>query len=184
SLRPGDIKYRDLNGDGVINALDRTAIGGSRMPEIVYGFGATIRYDFVDLGFFFQGAGRTWQILGGENWMPGTALGATGNIFSNIDSRWTPDNPSQDAFWPRLTYGVNSNNEQSSTWWLKDMSFLRLKNIELGFTLPSKWTERAHISNLRVFARASNILTFSKFDLWDPELETTDGLRYPMMKSA
>ena len=184
SLRPGDIKYRDLNGDGVINALDRTAIGGSRMPEIVYGFGATIRYDFVDLGFFFQGAGRTWQILGGENWMPGTALGATGNIFSNIDSRWTPDNPSQDVFWPRLTYGVNSNNEQSSTWWLKDMSFLRLKNIELGFTLPSKWTERAHISNLRVFARASNILTFSKFDLWDPELETTDGLRYPMMKSA
>lgn len=184
TLRPGDIKYRDLNGDGVVTTLDQTAIGGTRTPEVIYGFGATIRYSFVDLGFFFQGAGRTWQILGGENWLPGTALGATGNIYSNIDSRWTPDNPSQDVFWPRLTSGVNLNNEQRSTWWLRDMSFLRLKNIELGFTLPEKWTERAHISNLRVFARASNILTFSKFDLWDPELETTDGLRYPMMKSA
>ncbi|GAA4801759.1 TonB-dependent receptor [Olivibacter ginsenosidimutans] len=183
-LRPGDIRYRDLNGDGVIDALDRTAIGGTRMPEIIYGFGATIRYSFVDLGFFFQGAGRTWQILSGENWMPGTALGATGNIFTNIDDRWTVDNPSQDVFWPRLTYGVNANNEQASTWWLKDMSFLRLKNIELGFTVPSRWSKKARITNFRVFVRASNILTFSKFKLWDPELETTDGLKYPIMKSG
>ena len=184
ALRPGDIRYRDLDGDGVISLLDQTAIGGTRMPEIVYGFGATVRYSFVDVGFFFQGVGRTWQILRGENWMPGTALGATGNIFTNIDDRWTVDNPSQDVFWPRLTYGVNSNNEQPSTWWLEDMSFLRLKNVELGFTIPSKWTTQAHVSNFRIFVRASNILTFSKFKLWDPELETTDGLRYPFMKSG
>ncbi|GAB3020040.1 TonB-dependent receptor [Niabella terrae] len=182
-LRPGDIRYRDLNGDGVINALDRTAIGGTRMPEIIYGFGSTVRYKLVDLGFFFQGAGRTWQILGGENWMPGTALGATGNIYANIDDRWTPENPSQDVFWPRLTYGVNSNNEQSSTWWLKDMSFLRLKNVELGITLPRNWSKRAWIDRFRIFARGSNILTLSKFKLWDPELETTDGLKYPIIKS-
>ena len=182
-LRPGDIRYRDLNGDGVINALDKTAIGGTRMPEVIYGFGATIKYQLVDLGCFFQGASGTWQLLGGENWMPGTALGATGNIYSNIDDRWTPENPKQDVFWPRLTYGVNSNNEQASTWWLKDMSFLRLKNIELGITMPGKWSEKIWIRNFRVFARGSNILTISKFKLWDPELETTDGLKYPIMKS-
>lgn len=183
SVRPGDIRYRDLNGDGMINALDRTAIGGTRMPEIIYGFGSTVRYKLVDLGFFFQGAGRTWQILGGENWMPGTALGATGNVYANIDDRWTPDNPRQDVFWPRLSYGVNANNEQSSTWWLKDMSFLRLKNVELGVTLPHAFTKKAWIDRFRIFARGSNVLTLSKFKLWDPELETTDGLKYPIIKS-
>ncbi|MGN7720420.1 SusC/RagA family TonB-linked outer membrane protein [Chitinophaga sp. 22620] len=183
-LRPGDIRYRDLNGDGVINELDKTAIGGTRMPQVIYGFGATIRYKLLDIGFFFQGAGKTWQLLGGENWMPGTALGATGNIYSNIDDRWTPKNPSQDVFWPRLTYGVNSNNEQASTWWLKDMSFLRLKNLEAGFTVPENWSRRISISNFRVFARATNILTLADFKLWDPELETTDGLKYPLTKSV
>lgn len=183
SVRPGDIRYRDLNGDGVIDALDRTAIGGTRMPEIIYGFGSTVRYKFVDVGFFFQGAGRTWQILSGENWMPGSALGATGNIYSNIDDRWTPDNPNQIVFWPRLTYGVNANNEQASTWWLKDMSFLRLKNVELGITLPRNWTKQAWIDRFRIFARGTNLLTISQFKLWDPELETTDGLKYPIMKS-
>ena len=183
SVRPGDIRYRDLNGDGLINALDRSAIGGTRMPEIIYGFGSTVRYKLVDFGFFFQGAGRTWQILGGENWMPGTALGATGNVYSNIDDRWTSDNPRQDVFWPRLAYGVNANNEQASTWWLKDMSFLRLKNLELGVTLPRNFTKRAWIDRFRLFARGSNILTLSKFKLWDPELETTDGLKYPIIKS-
>ena len=183
-LRPGDIRYRDLNGDGTVNSFDMTAIGGARMPEVIYGFGATVRYKLVDLGFFFQGAGGTYQLLGGENWMPGTALGATGNIYSNINDRWTPDNPSQDVFWPRLTYGVNANNEQPSTWWLRDMSFLRLKNIELGVSLPSAWSQRFGIKNFRVFARGANLLTISEFKLWDPELETTDGLKYPIMKSV
>ncbi|WP_460686383.1 SusC/RagA family TonB-linked outer membrane protein [Niabella aquatica] len=183
-LRPGDIRYRDLNSDGVINNLDRAAIGGPRTPEIIYGFGATVRYKLVDVGFFFQGAARTWQLLGGENWMPGTALGATGNIYTNIDDRWTPDNPRQDVFWPRLTYGVNSNNEQASTWWLKDMSFLRLKNIELGVTLPEKWSLKAGMKTFRVFARGTNMLTIAGFKLWDPELETTDGLKYPLNQSV
>jgi len=183
-LRPGDIRYRDLNGDGVINFSDYAAIGGTRMPEIIYGFGSTVRYKIVDLGFFFQGAARTWQVLGGENWMPGTALGATGNIYSNIDDRWTPENPGQDVFWPRLTYGINANNEQRSTWWLKDMSFLRLKNIELGVTLPNKWSMKAAMRTFRIFVRGTNVLTLSKFKLWDPELETTDGLRYPLNQSV
>ena len=77
-----------------------------------------------------------------------------------------------------------ANNEQASTWWLRDMSFLRLKNLELGYTLPQRWTTKIGIRGCRLFARGTNLLTFSNFKLWDPELETTDGLRYPQMKSV
>jgi len=183
NLRPGDIKYRDLNGDGEITAVDETSIGGTPVPEIVYGFGATVRYKSFDLGFFFQGVGNTYRILGGETWLPGSSLGA-GNIYSNIDDRWTPENPSQNVFWPRMGDKTVANNERPSTWWLRDMSFLRLKNIEIGYSLPALWMNRIGVKSCRLFARGTNLLTFSKFKLWDPELETTDGLRYPQMKSV
>lgn len=183
NLRPGDIKYKDLDGDGEITSLDRTAIGGSRMPEVVYGFGANVTYRAVDFGFFFQGTGKMYQILGGESWIPGSVIGA-GNIFSNIDDRWTEDNPSQDVFWPRLGNRTVSNNEQASTWWLRDMSFIRLKNLEVGYMFPSHLTKRIGVRNCRLFVRGSNLFTFSEFKLWDPELETTDGLKYPQMKSV
>jgi TonB-linked SusC/RagA family outer membrane protein len=182
-LRPGDIKYRDMNGDGEITALDETAIGGTRIPEIVYGFGANIRYRSVDFGFFMQGTANTYQILGGETWLPASVLGA-GSIFSNIDDRWTVDNPSQNVFWPRMGEAQSENNNQRSTWWLRDMSFLRLKNIELGYTFPRDWTSQVGVKSARLFVRGSNLLTFSKFKLWDPELETTDGLKYPILKSV
>lgn len=183
NLRPGDIKYRDMNGDGQITAVDETAIGGTRVPEIIYGFGANVKYKAFDFGFFFQGAGKTYQILRGENWLPGSVLGA-GNIFSNIDDRWTPENPSQNVFWPRLGNRAVANNERLSTWWLRDMSFLRLKNIELGYNFPKTWVNRIGVRDCRLFVRGSNLLTFSKFKLWDPELETTDGLKYPQMKAV
>lgn len=182
NLRPGDIKYKDLNGDGQITAVDATAIGGTRVPEIIYGFGANVKYKMVDFGFFFQGAGETYQILRGENWLPGSVLGA-GNVFSNVDDRWTVDNPNQDVFWPRLGDRAVANNEQNSTWWLRDMSFLRLKNIELGYSFSRAMTTKIGVRDCRLFVRGSNLFTFSKFKLWDPELETTDGLRYPQMKS-
>ena len=77
-----------------------------------------------------------------------------------------------------------ANNSRASTWWLRDMSFLRLKNLELGYTLPRRWTSKIGVRDCRLFARGTNLLTFSDFKLWDPELETTDGLRYPQMKSV
>lgn len=183
NLRPGDIKYRDMNGDGEITAVDETAIGGTRIPEVIYGFGVNVRYKAFDMGVFFQGTGKTYQMLGGETWLPGSSLGA-GNIYSNIDDRWTPEKPSQNVFWPRMGDRAVANNERRSTWWLRDMSFLRLKNVELGYTVPRAWTTRVGIRDCRIFARGTNLLTFSKFKLWDPELETTDGLRYPQMKSV
>lgn len=183
NLRPGDIKYRDMNGDGEITKVDETAIGGTRVPEIVYGLGATVRYKAIDFGVFFQGTGETYQMLSGETWLPGSSLGA-GNIFSNIDDRWTPENPRQNVFWPRMGDKAVANNQQPSTWWLRDMSFIRLKNVEMGVTLPRLWTSKLGIRDCRIFARGTNLLTFSKFKLWDPELETTDGLKYPQMKSV
>lgn len=183
NLRPGDIKYRDMNNDGAITALDETAIGGTVDPQIIYGFGVNARYKDFDFGVFFQGAGRTYRMLGGESWIPASVLGA-GNIFSNIDDRWTVENPSQDVFWPRLGNLTVDNNNRASTWWLRDMSFLRMKSIEFGYSLPQSLVSKVGIKNCRIFARGSNLLTFSDFKLWDPELNTTDGLRYPQMKSV
>ena len=134
-----------------------------------------------------EGIGRTWNVLSG-NIIPASNKGTTYNIFTNYQDRWTVDNPSQDVFYPRLDYGTNANNSQSSTWWLRNMSFLRMKNIELGYSFPKRWMQNMLISGARIFVRGSNLLTFSKFDLWDPEVTSDSGASrtgavYPAMKS-
>lgn len=182
-VRPGDIKYKDLNDDGIIDALDRTAIGGTEDPQIVYGFGANLRYKQFDFGVFFQGLGNTYRIIGGSNFIPGSANGSMGNILTNVTDRWTVDNPQQDVFYPRLSDYQSANNNEASTWWLRDMSLLRMKNIEIGYNLPQRFTDRISIDKSRIFFRGSNLLTFSQFKLWDPEIGANNGLRYPIMKS-
>ncbi|MFZ4861718.1 SusC/RagA family TonB-linked outer membrane protein [Sphingobacterium sp. Mn56C] len=183
-VRPGDIKYKDLNGDGVVDARDNTAIGGTEDPQIVYGFGANIRYKAFDFGFFMQGVANTYRIIGGANFIPGSANGAMGNMFDNVGDRWTVDNPSQDVFYPRLSDFQNANNNMPSTWWLRDMSFMRLRNVEMGYSMPSRVLNPLHIRSFRVFMRGNNLLTFSKFKLWDPELGVNNGMKYPIMKSV
>jgi TonB-linked SusC/RagA family outer membrane protein len=185
-LRPGDIKYRDLNGDGVIDALDYTAIGGTEDPRLVYGFGVNIAYKGFDFGALLQGNGHAWRIIGRTSaFLPGGGNAAVGNIYTNVDDRWTVDNPSQDVFYPRLTLGPNENNSQASTWWLRDMSMLRVKNLEVGYSLPQALLKKIALSGMRIYLRGTNVLTFSGFKLWDPELETgsNNGLKYPIMKS-
>jgi TonB-linked SusC/RagA family outer membrane protein len=185
-LRPGDIKYKDLNADGVIDALDVTAIGGTEDPRLVYGFGVNVAYKGFDFGALFQGNGNTWRIIGRtQTFLPGGGNSAVGNIYTNVDDRWTVDNPSQDVFYPRLTLGPNENNSQASTWWLRDMSMLRMKNLEVGYSLPQSLLKKIALSNMRIYLRGTNLLTFSEFKLWDPELETgsNNGLKYPIMKS-
>ena len=186
SVRPGDIKYVDIDGDGSITNKDEVAMGGTVNPEIVYGFGATARYKQVDFNVFFQGNGKTHRFIGGvaSNFLPGSSQGAMGNVLTNYNDRWTPENPSEDVFYPRLSYGANTNNSQNSTWWLRNMSLLRMKDIEVGYTLPKRWMSRIGLENIRLYAKGSNLLTFSAFDLWDPELDTQNGAKYPIMKSV
>lgn len=184
-LRPGDIKYKDMNGDDLIDATDKTAIGGTYDPQIVYGFGLNTSYKNFDLNVFFQGNARTWRIIGdgAKNFMPGSMMGQQGNILANYQDRWTEENPRQDAFYPRLTYGANDNNSQHSTWWLRNMSMLRLKDVEIGYTFPKALVNKVGLSNLRFYVKGANLLTFSKFDLWDPEVGTANGAAYPIMRS-
>lgn len=185
-VRPGDIKYRDVNGDNVIDEKDRSAIGGTTDPQLVYGFGVSLNYKGFDFGFLFQGSGLTYRTIGrGSFFLPGSTQGATGNIYTNAYDSWTAENPSQDVFYPRLTIGTNANNSQESTWWLKDMSLIRLKNLELGYSFPTKLIRQAGMHSARIFARGTNLFYLSEFKLWDPELSTPDnnGLRYPIMRS-
>jgi TonB-linked SusC/RagA family outer membrane protein len=183
-VRPGDIMYKDLNGDGLIDNNDQTVLKGTVDPQIVYGFGLNVKFKNFDFGFFFQGNARTYRILGGEFFLPGTGGGAAGNIYENVlDDRWTIENPSQDAFWPRLSFAPAANNIVTSSWWLKDMSMLRMKHIEIGYSLPQYIASKGHLKTARVFITGNNLLTLSSFKLWDPELNTGNGFRYPIMKS-
>lgn len=187
-VRPGDIKYKDNNNDGVINALDEGFIGGTRDPQIIYGFGNTTKYKQFDLSFFFSGVAKTYEIIGqgGEDsarFIPGSGTGTLGNIYTNYNDRWTEENPSQDVFWPRLSYGTNTNNTVSSTWWKKDMSFMRLKSIEIGYSLKKSLAEKIKLQGVRGYISGNNLFYISKFKLWDPELDTRTGLKYPSTKS-
>lgn len=185
NVQPGDIMYADLNGDNIISPMDITYLGRTSAPRFVYGFGGNFVFKNVDFGFFFQGVADAYKILGGNSYfLPGSGGGIFGNVYANYNDRWTPENPSQDVFWPRLHYGSTSHSSVSSTWWLKNMSFLRLKNIELGYSLPKAWTDKMHLKGLRVFVSGNDLVTFSGFKLWDPELDTRTGLKYPTMKSV
>lgn len=181
-VQPGDIKYKDLNRDNIIDSYDEIPIGKPYVPEIIYGFGLNFQYKNFDFGAFFQGAGNFTNMLYGSTLIPGSGGGGVGNIYANVDDRWTPENPRQNVFWPRLANIESQNNMRYSTWWLRDASYLRLKNMELGYTLPKAWQSTINSKNIRLFLRGSNLLTFAKFKMWDPEIGSQNGLRYPLNK--
>lgn len=184
-VRPGDIKYVDRNNDGVITEDDEGYIGGTVDPRIVYGFGGNLVYRNWDLNFFFQGIADTYRIIGNTMYfIPGSSRGLGGNVFSNYEDAWSEENPSQDVFWPRLSETANQQNYRASTWWKKDMSFLRCKTIELGYSLPKSVLERVGGKSIRVYVSGNNLFYISKFKLWDPELSTNRGDKYPQMRSV
>ncbi len=179
SYLAGDIKYVDVNNDGVIDDLDMVPIGYPTIPEIVYGFGASAGYSNFDFSFFFQGVGRESFFIDPQTIAPFINERNALDIIAN--NHWSEDNPDIHAFWPRLsTYSI-PNNEKSSTWWLRNGSFLRLKSVELGYTLPRQIGQRMHMEKVRIYMNGSNLFTFSKFKLWDPEM-AGNGLGYPPQK--
>lgn len=188
--RVGDIKYQDINGDGQIDSQDQIAIGYTNLPEITYGFGGTAQYKNWDFNIFFQGVARTSFFLNGSSirtpFSSGNMERAAINedIYGNV---WMSTNtPEQNAnvTYPRLSMGSGgagaSNNSQSSTWWLRDGSFLRLKSIEIGYSLPKSLLQKSFIKSLRFYAAGNNLLQFSPFKLWDPEKGSSDGSGYPL----
>lgn len=174
-IQAGDIKYVDIadangNYDHVIDSNDRQYTGNPTVPEIVYGFGPSFRYKQWDFSFFFQGTARTSIVIG--NIHPFGTDG-TRNVQQFIaNDYWSADNQNIYAAYPRLSKQWNGNTSAASTYWLRDGAFLKLKNAEVGFNHKF----------FRVYLRGSNLLTFSKFKLWDPEQGSGDGLFYPTQR--
>ena len=172
----GDIKYLDVNRDGRITEADRVPIGHPTVPEIIYGFGFSAGYKGFDFSVFFQGSERQ------SFWINANATSPFINeaqiLKAYADSYWSEENQDVYALWPRLSPTVNSNNVATSTWFMRDGSFLRLKQMEFGYTVPQKVTERIRMNNLRFYVSGSNLLLFSKFKMWDVEM-AGNGLGYP-----
>ncbi|MCG8475774.1 MAG: TonB-dependent receptor [Cytophagales bacterium] len=188
----GDIKYYDVNNDGMITDLDRVPIGYPEVPEINYGFGISTGYKNIDLSLFFQGSARSsfwidpWATAPFVNYHDPDKT-SDGKIHNNAllkvwaDNHWSEENPDMYAQWPRLSTNMVENNLRRSTWFMRDGSFLRLKSAEVGYTIPNRVTKRYGLSQFRVYLSGTNLLTFSKFKLWDPEM-AGKGLKYPIQR--
>lgn len=183
TVKAGDIKYKDLNNDGQIDAYDQTYISRGDVPTTVYGFGFTVGWKDLSVGMMFQGVAGAERVLNGSSVNPFNGGGGSGNLYSDIGDRWTEENPDQNAFYPRLSYGSettsNINNFQKSTWWVRNMNFLRLKTLQISYNLPKPWVNKVHLKNAAVYVMGTNLFTLSRFKLWDPELNTDNGASYP-----
>lgn len=187
----GDIKYKDINNDGIISDADQVPIGFPTDPEIVYGFGLSAGYKGLDVSCFFQGLAREsfWLNVGNKKgtthpFIDDTDLSGLGQnqlLQAYADNHWSENNRNLYALWPRLSNTVISNNNRTSTWFMQDGSFLRLKSVEVGYSFPQKLIKKMFMSKLRIYYSGSNLLSFSKFDLWDPEM-AGNGLGYPIQR--
>jgi TonB-linked SusC/RagA family outer membrane protein len=183
----GDIKYHDVNGDGKISDFDLVPIGHPGTPEINYGFGISTGIKKWDFSVFFQGSARQsfWidinRVSPFTDNVGGSVIGSNALMTSIADSYWSEDNRNVYSFWPRLSNYVVDNNNRTSTWFMNDASFIRLKSAEIGYTLPDNLLRRLRMESLRVYASGMNLLTFSPFKLWDPEM-AGNGLGYPVQR--
>ena len=191
-VMPGDIKYKDVNGDGKIDGNDQVAIGATTKPNLIYGFGIAANWKGLDVNLHFQGAGKSTYFIDGSTVHMFKLGDGWGNVLSEManSNRWIsadisgdPATENPNAEYPRLSYGPNSNNYQQSTYWLRNGSYLRLKTVEVGYTLPTQLVNKVHFNTVRIFFVGTNLLTWSAFKLWHPEMGSTDGKRYPLSKN-
>jgi TonB-linked SusC/RagA family outer membrane protein len=173
----GDIKYTDVNGDGVVNDNDMVFMGYPKVPEIQYGFGLSTGWKNWDFSFFFQGNARVSFYIAPDKISPfvnrRNALAIVGNDY------WTETDPNVNAFWPRLSIEDVPNNTKASSWWMRDGKFLRLKTLEFGYSFNE--ISKLKIQNLRLYLSGENLLLFTPFKLWDPEMGD-NGLGYPIQR--
>ena len=187
----GDIKYLDVNRDGKITEADRVPLGHPTVPEIVYGFGVSMGYKGFDFSVLFQGAARQSFWINAHSTAPFIAEAQILQAYA--DSYWSEENQNLYATWPRLDTRVNTNNvpgaytdsngqqwpsDQRNTWFMRNGNFLRVKQMELGYSVPDRLTERIKMNSLRFYLSGTNLLVFSKFKMWDVEM-AGNGLGYP-----
>ena len=195
-VQPGDIKYRDVNGDGIVDGNDEVAIGATTTPNLVYGLGASLNWKGFDFNVHFQGTGKSSMLMNGKTvWA--FSQDRYGQILSDlVEDRWVdketaatlgiPANENPNASYPRMVLCENNaghNNYRASSYWMRDVSYLRLKNLEIGYSLPQGVLNTLHLENFRVYLQGTNVLTWSSFKLWDPEMGSSDGEAYPITRS-
>ncbi len=177
TVRPGDIRYEDMNGDGKINDDDRTVIGNPITPQIIYGVSPSVSYKGLTLDLLFQGVSKANLYLDRQNaWAFHNGMSA---LKENMDY-WTPENPN--AKNPRITAGPTTNNTQTSSFWMKDASYLRLKSATLAYTIPSFISQKIRIQNVRAFVSGQNIVTWTEITNFDPESTAPYSNLYPQQK--
>lgn len=182
TLLGGDIKYKDVNKDGVVNGDDMVPIGFPTQPEIIYGFGASVGWKSFDFNLFFQGSARSSFFINATAISPFNMDGGyqTGLLRAIADNHWSEDNQDLYAFWPRYSGArIEDNNVRQSTWWMRNGDFLRLKTVEFGYTIPSFSILKQTISRPRVYVSGENLFMWSSFKLWDVEMGG-NGLGYPV----
>lgn len=187
-VKPGDIKYKDLNGDGKIDSYDKMEdVGNPSVPEIVYGFGFNAEWKGFYAGVFFQGSGNTSTVLGADNpeaFFPFKFSIDETSVRNVVTDRWTQENPSQNVMFPRLHSTNFENNTAASTWWLRNASFLRFKNIEFGYNFPQKMIKNLRLEALRIYFQGNNICVWDHIKMWDPEQGNSNGgFPYPLNRT-
>ncbi|HMR19139.1 MAG TPA: SusC/RagA family TonB-linked outer membrane protein, partial [Sphingobacterium sp.] len=185
-VQGGDIKYRDINNDGEITELDMVPIGNPTSPEIVYGFGFSLGHKNFDISAFFQGLAQEsfWFDTGNPTDTRINTIPFVNNqqmLQAYADSYWNEQSRDVMAIWPRLSNTYHQNNMQTSTWFMRDGTFLRLKNVEVGYNWNTGLVKRMGLENLRIYGSGTNLLTWSKFKLWDVEM-AGNGLGYPIQR--
>ena len=172
-IRPGDVKYRDLNGDEIIDDNDMCWTGNPTVPEIIYGFGFSLKYKGFDCSAFFQGQGKVSIIMYNYHPFATAATPGSGLMQWIADEHWSEDDPNPKALYPRLSPLWNNNNTKSSTLYVRNGKMLRLKTAEIGYTYKK----------MRVYVSGTNLLTFAPFKYWDPEKGSGNGLGYPLQRT-
>lgn len=182
SVRPGDVKYKDQNNDGFIDNNDRTPIGYTSLPELIYGINATADYAGFDLNIFFQGAAnRSVSLLDNNNVIPFLNGGVKPTPWVR-DNYWTPEKGDAARF-PRLTTEQNDNNYRASTLWQRNGAFIRLRNLEIGYTLPQHLADKARLNGVRFYISGNNLLTIDTISEINVDPEVMNMFVHPALKS-
>lgn len=179
-VQPGDLKYKDMNGDNYIDDLDMTDVGLPSLPELNYAFTAGISYAGFDFSMLWQGVGRRSVYLNGNAVVPFLDNARISEWAAA--GRWTPEN-AENATFPRLTTLSSDNNYRTSTFWMRDGSYLRLRNLEIGYSFPYKWIKGAKLTKLRLYLNGTNLFTFQKMKDVDMDVEMMTINSYPITKS-